>query len=230
MSSELESLHCPPSEHAWCFNAMWAYGCHYSCNSESGPSTVAFDCGIAAIPPSPTCTEIDVCILKNIILVTYLGFNVVVMEGSWIKTREHGRRFVKKDPLGFWIVQYSSREAPDKNNPYVYPASVSQVFFLGDSHDPAWMVVLRHDPRSKRIEGDCELHIFGATGSARPMLNTQSRILPVSSASSARGEDIAEEIPQEEVNTIIREEERPDDDTHLDDTQYEDEVELQYVE
>ena len=153
---------------------MWAYGCHFTCSSESGPSLVAFDCGIAAVPPSETSTEIDVGILKNIILVTYLGLNCVVMEGSWIKSRDQGRRVIKKDPYGFWMVQYSCREVRAKDNPYVYPASVSQVFFIDDSCDPGWKVVLRHDPRSKRIEGDRVVQIFGSAGYARPTLSTRS--------------------------------------------------------
>ena len=231
VSKELLSLHCPPSQYAWTFNGMWAYGCHYSVSQESGPSAVAFDCGIASIPPSQTSTEIDVGILRNIILVTYLGLNCVVMEGSWIKTRDQGRRVIKKDPHGFWLVHYASRDAPAKHNPYVYPASVSQVFFISDSIDPAWKVVLRHDPRSKRVEGDRIVQVFGAAGSARPTLSTrtdttQDRVDSPSSSSSRP----VEEVPPEQFNAYVMEEERPEDETHLDDTQYEDEVELMYVE
>ena len=83
---------------------MWAYGCHYTCDSETTVSSVAFDSGIAAIPPSPTCTDIDVGILKNIIIVTYGGFNCVLMEGSWIKSSSQERRVIKKDSYGFWTV------------------------------------------------------------------------------------------------------------------------------
>ena len=229
VSRELESLHCPPSEFALSFNAMWAYGAHYVCSSESGSCNIAFDCGIASIPPSPTSTEIDVGILRNIIMVTYLELNCVVMEGSWIKSTDQGRRVVKKDPLGFWIVQFACRETRLRDNPYVYPATVSQVFFLSDSVDPAWSVVLRHDPRSKRIEGERELHIFGAAGSSRPSLSTRSgapvQATPVGSAM----EENAEEIPAEQFNSILHAEEHPEDDQHLEDTQYEDEVDMIFV-
>ena len=86
VSSESELLHCLPSSHELSFQSMWAYGAHYSCNNKTTPNTVAFDFGIATIPPSPTCTENDVEILRNIILFSYLGFNCVLMEGSWINS------------------------------------------------------------------------------------------------------------------------------------------------
>ena len=117
VSRQLVCLHCEPSKHAFLFNSMWAFGCHFTCSTESGLSVVAFDCGIAAIPPSQTCTEIDVGIMRNIILVTYMGLNCVVMEGSWIKSIDQGRRVVKKDPFGFWTVQYDCREVRAKDNP-----------------------------------------------------------------------------------------------------------------
>ena len=116
---------------------MWAFGCHYTCNTEDGPTTVAFDYGIAAIPPTPVCTEIDVGNLRNIILVTYMGLNCVLMEGSWIKSRDQGRRVIKKDRNGFWMVHYASRESRAKDNPYVFLATVSQVFFMNDQSDPS---------------------------------------------------------------------------------------------
>ena len=210
---------------------MWAYGCHYTCNSERQPTTVAFDSGIAAIPPSPTCLEIDVGILRNIILVTYGAVSCVLMEGSWIKTRDQGRRVVRKDSYGFWLVQFACREPLQKENPYVFPANVSQVFFVGDAADPAWKVVLRHDPRSKRMQGEREIHFFGAAGSTRPTLSTRSGLAPnAGSSRSAHLDNDGVEVPWEQVNAFVREEEHADDVGHLEDTQFEDEFDLQYVE
>ena len=211
---------------------MWAQGCRYACDDESTINTVAFDSGIAAIPPSATCTEIDVGILKNILLISYLGFNCVLMEGSWIKSSSQGRRVIKKDSYGFWTVKYSCREVRDKDNPYVYPSNVSQVFFVDDLRDPAWKVVLRHDPRSKRITGDREIHLFDAPGTSRPTTSSRSTgaRAPGSSSRAVHGDDAPEEVPLEQINAFLREEQLPEDDTHLDDTQWLDEVEVQYVE
>jgi hypothetical protein len=59
--------------------AMWAYDCHYACESEIGPANVAFDSRIARITPESVTTTIDVGILKDMILVQYGEFNCVVL-------------------------------------------------------------------------------------------------------------------------------------------------------
>ncbi|KAG0595479.1 hypothetical protein M758_UG169600 [Ceratodon purpureus] len=102
---------------------------------------------------------------------------------------------------------------------------------MNDTADPAWKVVLRHDPSSKRIGGDRECIVFGATGSARPTLSTRSGLTHNSQADEqAASQDGYEELPLEMIAAIVREEEHIDDETHLDDNQFEDEVEIQYVE
>lgn len=116
-------------------------------NQESGNSYVTFDCGIAAIPPEPGASSIDVGILRDIILVSYGDLNCVLLEGSWIKSRDQGRAVIKRDQYGFWSVLFHARDSQNLN-PYVYPASISQVFFMEDSKNPNWRVVIRHDPRA----------------------------------------------------------------------------------
>ena len=166
---------------------------------------------------------------EEYIMVTYLGLYCVLMEGSWIKTTDQGRKVVKKDALGFWVVQYDSKEIRPRDNPYVYPSTVSQVFFVRDSCDPAWVVVLRHDARTRRIEGERDLHIFSATGSARPTLSTQSGAAQASNTYGFVSDDNPEEVPVEQFHSMLHDEENPEDDTHLEDTQYEDELDLQHV-
>lgn len=143
---------------------MWAYGCHYRCcTDESGPSHVSYDCGIVAITRESVTTTIDVGILKNIILVSYGTLKCVVMEGQWIPPLVDNRRVVKKDPYGFWVVRYHARDGPQQT-PYVFPLGVSEVFFMLDSEDPNWKVVICYDPRSKRAIGDGDVIDFGAVG------------------------------------------------------------------
>ena len=229
VSHELDSLHCTPSPNAWSFSSMWAYGAHYTSNSETVPTTVAFDCGIATIPPGQTSTEIDVGILKSILLIEYLDLSLVVMEGSWIRSIDQGRRVVKKDIHGFWTVYYTSRELRDKDNPFVYPGTVSQVFFIADSVDPAWKVVLRHDPRSKRIQGELDVQVFSAPGSVRPTLSTRSQP-HASSSQIPTGDEEPEVVPVEQFNAFVLHEEQAGDLGHLDDNEYEDAIDIQYVE
>ena len=152
------------------------------------------------------------------------------MEGSWIRSIDQGRRVVKKDPYGFWTIKYSSREFREKDNPFVYPATVSQVFFLGDSVDPSWKVVLRHDPRSKRIQGEQEVNIFGAACSGRPTLSTRTESRATTSQVPSQADEQPEVVPAEQFHAFIHLEEEDDDERHLDDNEYEDAAEIQYVE
>ena len=102
-------------------------------------------------------------------------------------------------------------------------------FFVNDSVDPNWRVVLRHDPRRKRIEGDRDVQIFGAVGSARPTLSTRSGATPQPAAFEPPPNQTDEVIPPEQFNSLIHKEEHPEDDRHLEDTQFEDEVEIMCV-
>ncbi|KAG0574034.1 hypothetical protein KC19_VG229300 [Ceratodon purpureus] len=217
VSRELESLHCMPSEYVTSYQAMWAYGAHYVVSNKEGLGYVSFDSGIAAIPPGSDTNEIDVGILRDIILVSYSEVNCVILEGSWIKTMDEGRRVIKKDQYGFWTVHYRSWDASTKN-PYVYPAAVSQ------------KVVLHNDIRSRRVIGQVEEIQFGASGSTsvndngRPNSPTQNRTLNGTA-------DVAdEEIAGEDILNFAAQEEDVLDERHLDDTQFVDEVEIQYVE
>ena len=128
-------------------------------------------------------------------------------------------------------MKYACREAREKDNPYVYPSTVSQVFFVGDSVDPSWKVVLRHDPRSRRIEGDRDVHVFGASGSIRPTLSTASAGNGNATPHVPGTRNVIAEVgPGDVIRAAVQTEESPNDDTHLDDDEFEDEVELAYVE
>ena len=228
ISTELESLHCLPSEFVTSYQAMWAYGAHYVCTSECGPGYVSFDSGIAAIPPDSEDRTIDVGILRDIIRVSYGDVNCALMQGSWIKSRDQGRSVIRKDRYGFWTVLYNVRDS-ENSNPFVYPASVSQVFFMEDSLLPDWRVVLKHDVRSRRVVGDTDVVEFGASGSGDARGNASTDVTETQEADSTEYMRPVE-VPIEQYVNVAAEEEDPLDERHLDDTQFEDEVELQYVE
>ena len=96
------------------------------------------------------------------------------------------------------------------------------MFYIDDANDPTWRVVLRHDPRSRRVEGDREVIVFGATGSVRPTLSTRSRAPQGSSRGPSTSQvEREEEVPVEQVNALLRDEENLDDEEHMNDMQYE---------
>jgi hypothetical protein len=98
---ELIRLSYPPSDQAYFFNTMWAYGCHYRCDSEDGAAHVIDDSGIACISSFSSNTILDVGILKSIVVVQYAATNICLMKGLWIMANEGGCRTVKKDNMGF---------------------------------------------------------------------------------------------------------------------------------
>ncbi|KAG0563323.1 hypothetical protein KC19_8G021700 [Ceratodon purpureus] len=228
VSPELKELHCPPSDIAFSFKAMWAYGCHYRCNPRGIDSHVSFDCGIASI--SEDSTTLDVGILKRIFLITYGKLNSVVMEGDWIKNTDQGRAAVKKDRLGFWSVLYNARANIVTSNPYIFPASVSQVYFMNDALQEEWKVVLRHEPRARRVTEDKEFVDFETAGErfAPPEGLGQSDDAGRHAEVPSSVDD--EILPAGEVQELAREAANEELEAFLDDADYEDEVDLQYVE
>jgi hypothetical protein len=125
--TEVVRLSCLPSERAYFFNAMWAYGCHYRCDDERGPSHITYDSGIACISNSSTNTVLDCGILKSIVVVQYAAPNICFMKGSWFLPVEDEQRTIKKDTMGFWTLKRNAKCNQARHNPYVFPSAVSQV-------------------------------------------------------------------------------------------------------
>lgn len=161
---DLSCLSCPPSRSALSYKHMWAYGSHFRCDSGEGASHVAYDGGVALVESEVVAGCIDVGTVEDIFLVSFGPLKSVVMRVSWIKHVDEGRRTIKKDGHGFWTVRFSAREDSEVRNKYIFPCNATQVFFVDDSSDPHWKVVVRHDPRSKRIVGMKEQEFFGAVG------------------------------------------------------------------
>jgi hypothetical protein len=150
---------------AYSFHSMWAYGAHYRCDNElDGPSHVTFHLGIAHITDTTLASNIDVGILRNILMVNFGSTSFVLMEGSWIAARHQERANVKKDCYGFWTVGFGNRQDAHVKNPYAFPETISQVFFIDDTRDPNMKVVLRHEPRAKRTSQENDAPFFGAYG------------------------------------------------------------------
>ena len=228
ISSELSELHCPPSNIALSFKTMWAYECHYRSNSESHDSYVSFDSGVASV--STDASSIDVGIVKDILLITYGKLNCVLMEADWIKAVDQGRAAVRKDRLGFWSVLFDARDRSPQVNPFVFPGSVSQVYFMDDEIHAGWKIVLRHDARSRRETEEKDSSEFDFAGDCYPPPNgddvLDDGILPVEPRYPV--DDVVRET--EYVHVVDKVTEVMDEDDFLDDADYEEEIALQYVE
>lgn len=222
---DLVRLSSPPSNIATSWNYMYAYGALYRCvgGVSDVPAHVTFDCGIARMI-SDTDGGIDVGILRQILMVDYTVLKPVLMKASWVSHVVEGRSAIKRDRHGFWTCRLGRKEDPAIKNPYVYPSHVSQVFFMGDQRNPEWKVVLAHEPRSKRIVGEKEQQIFGASGApihAEGMI-PRAAIPRSRAATEAALPDLKVPYDQvEAINADIRAEQQVD--AIYDDDQYEDE-------
>ncbi|KAG0596866.1 hypothetical protein M758_UG290600 [Ceratodon purpureus] len=225
---ELLELQCQPSEVAMSYKAMWAYGCYYRCNPDNREGHVTIDCGIASV--AEDASTLDVEILKDILLVTYGKMNCVVMQGDWIKATDQGRAAKRNDRLGFWSVLFTAQEHAPDMNPFVFPATVSQVYFMDNGVDRDWKTVLRHDGRSRRITEDKGIAEFETASTNFPPPNgvpaPNDGVAGVSS--QAPTEDVV--LDAENVRNLYEENAIEDEDAYLDDADYEDEITIQYVE
>ena len=70
------------------------------------------------------------------------------MKADWVR-----QEMVRKDGMGFWSCKLDVRDDRRRINPYILPANAEQVFFMEDVVTPGWTIVLRHEPRSRRIVG-----------------------------------------------------------------------------
>ena len=132
---------------------------------------------------------------------------------------------VRKDAIGFWTCNLEVRDDRRRMNPYILPVNAEQVFFVEDVLTAGWSVVLRHEPRSRRVVGN--------SGEAFD-LSTDHEILNEMRRPGASGNQInhsiiepvcAREIPVARVAELDANLARTEDDSHFEDDQYEDEEE-----
>lgn len=140
------------------------------------------------------------------------------MKVDWVR-----QEMVRKDGMGFWSCKLDARDDRRRINPYILPANAEQVFFMEDVLTPGWSVVLRHEPRSRRVVGtSVETYDYSPTYEIlshidRPTSNNRSQ-----QDSEGQGDRIRE-IPVGRVAELDANLNREEDDSHYDDNEYEDE-------
>jgi hypothetical protein len=196
---------------------MWAYGCHYRCDPERGPSHITYDSGIASMSSHTTNTVVDVGVLKSIVSVQYAAENILLMKASWIPPTQEGQATIKKDGSGFWMVKWTARQDGQRHNPYVFPCTISQVFFMSDRLQADWRVVLRHEARSRRRVDETQYIVFGAGGA----VEEEDLVAPAVHRHRQNPVMEGDEVDVAVVRAIDATTNQPQDDSHLADLQYE---------
>ena len=152
------------------------------------------------------------------------------MRGEWMKSTEQGRATVRKDRLGFWSVLYDAKTTNNHQNPFVFPGRVSQVYFMNDELSPKWKVVLHHEPRARRVTQENEFPDIEAAGEKFPPLVGSRNTMEGFCSNSNHTESALDILPANTVPAQAHQATVEEEEDFLDDADYEEELELQYVE
>lgn len=221
MDEKLVQLSTPPSAVAESYKYMWSYGALLRCfEDESTSAYSTFDSGICTSVSERAVDRIEVGILKGIYRVSFAGWNIIILKVDWVK-----QDTIRKDRFGFWTCNLNNRETRRSMNPFLLPMNAEQVYFMEDVLSPDWKIVLRHDPRARRIVGNSEV-AFGLNPTNTELDHQErSTEAPRDISNSAEVLETVRQIPTSRVHELDATLNREEDDAHFDDNEYEDDSE-----
>lgn len=157
----VEALSRYPSRATKKFRSLYAYGYRYRVRSaelslktrDSGiAATFERECRFGLRDPNPVVAAVEyVGHLDEIIELDYGIVKQVVLIGTWVRANYRGpSATVKKDEWGFTIANFS-RTIPFGRDSFAFPSQVQQVFYADCLGDPGWKIVIRTEPRGKRV-------------------------------------------------------------------------------
>ena len=135
--AELYSLSVGPSKRACSFKSMTSFGSHYRVDLEEADTQhITFDSGVAELGSrrggpntADNCAVVDlirVGILKDILVVNYGKFPIVLMAVSWLAKHTTHQPRMQRDAYGFWLANMAAIPR-DVSEPYILPGLASQV-------------------------------------------------------------------------------------------------------
>ena len=225
LEEKLIQLSTTPSTVAESYAYMWAYGALFRCvDDESVRAYATYDSGICTSVCESRVNSVDVGVLKGLYRVSFSGWDIVVMKVEWV-----GQESIRKDRMGFWTCKLDARGGRSRINPYILPVNAEQVFFMEDVLTPDWKIVLRHEPRARRIVGDSS-SAFGHSQSDTAFENIGGASTEDSDMTGTG--DVGEQPRQvplgrvQELDVHMRREEA---DSHYDDNEYEDDDDFEHL-
>ena len=134
--AELWALSVGPSKRACSFRSMTSLGSHYRVNLEEADTQhITFDSGVAELGAregglntadnGAVVDLIRVGILKDILVVNYGNFSIVLMVVSWVAKHTAHQPRLRRDAHGFWLANLAAVPR-DILEPYLLPALASQ--------------------------------------------------------------------------------------------------------
>ena len=89
--------------------------------------------------------------LEEIIELDYIEFRQTVLIGTWVKANYRGpSATVKRDKWGLTIANFNSMVDYGVDS-FAFPSHVEQVFYADCNDTPGWKVVIRTEPRGRRV-------------------------------------------------------------------------------
>lgn len=144
-----------PTVKAEFFSAMWAYGRHFRIMDRDMHKKTTFDCGISSMYDEDGEGTEYVGYVDSIIRVHFDSFDTVLIKGKWYNSiiRRGSSGTLVKDECGVVRIKVGRfmSESSVTDEPLVFPKDVSQVFYVEDSINRGWKLVVHVNTRSKRV-------------------------------------------------------------------------------
>ena len=158
---DVEAISKFPAPIAMKYRSMYAYGYKYRVQSaetslktcDSGiAATFVRECRFGIRDQNPVFAPVEyVGSLEEILELNYGTLKQVVLIGTWVRANYRGSAAtVKKDEWGLTIANFS-RTLPFGRDSFAFPSQVEQVFFSNCLESPGWKVVVRTEPRGRRV-------------------------------------------------------------------------------
>ena len=164
VDNEIIDICMPPTLMAMSYRSIYAYENHFWVRSaEMNLSTrdygvaATFDQGCQSGPNDRNRIRAAmeyIGWIEEILELDYGRFQVLVLLCNWVQAISNGPgATMQRDDYGFPLVNFN-RLIPIYAQSFVFPVQVEQVFFSDCHGEPGWRVVLRKEPRGRRIASD----------------------------------------------------------------------------
>lgn len=137
------------------FSAMWAYGRHFRIMERDMNKKSTFDCGISSMYDEDGEGTEYLGYVDNIIRVHFESFDTVLIKEKWYNSiiRRGAGGTLVEDECGVVRIKAGRfmSESASTDEPLVFPKDVAQVFYVEDTINRGWKLVVHVDTRSKRV-------------------------------------------------------------------------------
>ena len=150
-----------PKRRAASHDKMFAYGNHYRVKDETTHMMVTYESGLLLTAIDHSGARIADPFIGELVQILRVDYGptrlpIVLFRGKWVRPQTSRKpSSFKADSDGFTCANFKQL-LPLDEDPYVFPSVAQQVFFMREPQPSGWRVVLRKEPRGRRIFLDLE--------------------------------------------------------------------------